>query len=362
MTPPRRKRGLFLLRYPELSPSSRVRLLQYIPYLLANGWAIDTQSFYPEEYLTRLYETGKRSVMGFFFRTVNRTAFLIGQRLAQYDVIVTQQDVLPWLPFGIERLVCHGYPRFVIDMDDAMFERYAGVRMLRDKYPALLARMAQINVGNRTLAEYAAQYSERVSIIPTVVDADRYWPKTDYTARDRLVVGWIGTPVTTRYLSSCAEALRRVASEIPFVLRCVGAHRNYRLPGLEVELVPWDLKSEAEIIRTFDVGIMPVIDEPFAHGKCGYKLIQYMAAGVPALGTAIGANRDIISEGVNGFLASSAEEFADKLVALLRSECLRARIGPVGRQTVERSFSLESQQKRFFESLERAARFRGNSQ
>jgi glycosyltransferase involved in cell wall biosynthesis len=332
-------------------------LLQYIPFLLANGWTIDTQSLYSEKYVTRLYETGKRSVVKFFFGTANRAAFLVAQRLAQYDVIVTQQDVLPWLPFGIERLLCHGYARFVIDMDDAWFEGYGGVRMLRKKYPALLARMAQINVGNRTLAEYAARYSERVNIIPTVVDTERYPPKTDYTAHGRLVVGWIGTPVTARYLSGCAEALKRAATEIPFVLRCVGAHRNYQLPGLEVELVPWDLKSEAEIIRTFDVGIMPLIDEPFAHGKCGYKLIQYMAAGVPALGTAIGANRDIISEGINGLLASSAEEFAEKLVALLRNECLRARIGPVGRQTVEKSFSLRSQQGKFIESLERAARF-----
>ena len=136
---PTRKRGLFLLRYPESAASARVRLLQYIPYLQANGWTIDTQSFYPEQYLTRLYETGKRSVMKFLFGTVNR-AYLIAQRTAQYDVIVTQQDVLPWLPFGVERLLCHGYPRFVIDMDDAMSEGYAGARMLRDKYPALLTR------------------------------------------------------------------------------------------------------------------------------------------------------------------------------------------------------------------------------
>jgi glycosyltransferase involved in cell wall biosynthesis len=243
-----------------------------------------------------------------------------------------------------------------MDLDDAVYEQYSSP-LLRNKYPAVFARMAEINVGNQHLANYASKYNNRVNIIPTVVDADRYAIKIDYSARQRLVVGWIGTPVTVRYLSSAARALRSAFTEVPFVLRCVGAPRSFSLGALEVESVPWTLQSEQDIVRTFDVGIMPLINEPFAHGKCGYKLIQYMAAGVPALGTAIGANNDIISDGVDGFLASSEVEFTDKLVALLKSEALRRRIGGVGRKTLEERFSLKSQQRKVLDSLERAARF-----
>jgi len=349
------KRALFLLRHPESSAGTRVRLLQYVPYLEAKGWTVETQTFFSEQYVSHLYETGRRSVKELVSSTARRVAFLTASRLSRYNVIVTHHDVLPWMPFCVERALCQGYPRFVIDLDDAAHERYAGTPVLRDKYPLLLTRMAQINVGNRTLAEYAAKYSDRVNIIPTVVDTERYSVKTDYAVRDRLVVGWIGTPVTARYLSSCADSLRCVARSTPFVLRCVGAHRTYTLPGLEVEPVPWDRESEQGVLKTFDVGIMPLVDEPFAYGKCGYKLIQYMAAGVPALGTAIGANTDIISDGVSGFLASSDVEFADKLVALLRNEALRRRIGSAGRERVEERFSLASQQGKVLDSLERAA-------
>ena len=145
--------------------------------------------------------------------------------------------------------------------------------------------MAQINVGNRTLAEYAARYSERVNIIPTVVDTGRYLPRIDYAAGDRLVVGWIGNPVTTRYLSSCAEGAKKCGCRNTIRVTLRWCPKELSASGARNELVPWDLKSEPETIRRFDVGIMPLINEPFAQGKCGYKLIQYMAAGVPALGT-----------------------------------------------------------------------------
>jgi len=351
-----RKRALFLVRHPESSASTRVRLLQYVPHLEANGWSIDAESFYPDQALRRLYETGKRSILEFSRCAMRRAELLINGRCSKYNVVVTQRDVFPWVPFEVERLLCKGYPRFVMDLDDAVYEQYSGP-LLRNKYPSVVARMAEVNVGSRRLADYAIRFNDRVNIIPSVVDTERYSVKPDYEARDRLVVGWIGTPVTVRYLSSAAGALRRASTEIPFVLRCVGAPLKFSLPALQVESVPWTLQSEPDVLRTFDVGIMPLINEPFAHGKCGYKLIQYMAAGVPALGTAIGANSDIISDGVDGFLASSDAEFSDKLVALLKSEALRRRIGGAGRQTVEACFSLKSQQGRVLDSLERAAQF-----
>ncbi len=190
-----------------------------------------------------------------------------------------------------------------------------------------------------------------------MVDLTRYSPRQDYECRDErgLVIGWIGTPVTARYLSTLAGALRQVARERRVVVRCAGTPSGFSIPGVRVENVPWSEATETEVIRTFDIGVMPLAQEPFAQGKCGLKLIQYMACGVPAAGARLGANEEIVRDGVDGFLASGDEEYVDVIARLAGDAALRARIGRAGRQRVEERYSLQARAQEFCSVLERTA-------
>jgi glycosyltransferase involved in cell wall biosynthesis len=139
------------------------------------------------------------------------------------------------------------------------------------------------------------------------------------------------------------------------VVRCVGTPSGFSIPGVPVESVPWSESTETEIIRTFDIGVMPLGQEPFAEGKCGLKLIQYMACGVPAAGAKLGANAEIIRHGVDGFLASRDEEYLEVIERLAGDAALRARIGRAGRRRVEERYSLQARAQEFCGVLERAA-------
>lgn len=353
--PTEARRALFLLRYSDAAASTRVRLLQYRPYLESQGWSIETQSFWDDAFLTKLYSQGKRSAVKYLQAFARRSTSLLRNRPSRFDVVVTHQDIFPWLPYLFDRVALSG-ANVIVDLDDATHITYQSVPWLRGKFGALLADAAEVIVGNETLAEYALSMRSDVNIIPTVVDLNRYAvDRAQLVEQELPVIGWIGTPVTSRYLFKFADVLREVHRQFPFVLRCVGVHKEFLLPGLEVERVQWSEASEVRSIQSFDIGIMPLAQEDFAKGKCGYKLIQYMACGVPALGTALGANRQIIEDSVNGLLADGPEEFGRKLRYLLQRTDERLRLGDAGRKTVEKHFSLQSQQGQFNKILERAA-------
>lgn len=352
----RPKKALFLLRYSSLAAGTRVRLLQYRPYLESHGWSVDTHAFWDDAFLHRLYAGGRRSLRHYATALVKRAQFLASHNPREYDAVVVHQDVFPWLPFFLERLFYRGAVHLVLDLDDAIYVSYHKYPWLHTKYESLFQHMREINVGNETLAEYVRRFHPQVNIIPTVVDMNRYAARDTYsTPADQPIVGWIGTPITARYLQSYAATLAEVARFQPFRLRCVGVQPGFVLPGVEVEPIPWSEQAEAGLIRSFDIGIMPLAQEEFAKGKCGYKLVQYMACAVPALGTAIGANKQIITDGVNGLLAADQDEFGRKLLLLLQRPELRRELGQQGRRTIEERFSLQSQQSRFLASLERAA-------
>src|SRR5207342_2377602 len=150
-----------------------------------------------------------------------------------------------------------------------------------------------------------------------------------------LVVGWIGTPTTFPYLEGLADVLREVAAQHPFVLKVSGAGRAAHFPGLKVVEVPWSLDREVELFNTCDIGVYPLTDDEWAKGKCGFKAIQFMACGVPVVEAAVGVNTEIIQDGVNGFLASTASEWEDKIGRLLADAGLRQRLGEAGRKTIE---------------------------
>jgi len=206
----------------------------------------------------------------------------------------------------------------------------------------ILERSTHVTVGNEFLASFARRHNPRVSVIPTAVDTSRFAPRA--TGPDTMglpVVGWIGSPTTFPYLQGIAGILRTVAERHPFVLRVSGAGRPVAFNGLQVEDVPWSLADEVRLFNTCDIGVYPLTDDDWARGKCGFKAIQCMACGVPVVASAVGVNREIIEDGVNSFLATTAGEWIEKLGRLLGDRALREQMALRGRRTIEERYSLK---------------------
>jgi glycosyltransferase involved in cell wall biosynthesis len=208
-------------------------------------------------------------------------------------------------------------------------------------------------VGNEYLAEYAKKAgASDIQFIPTVVDLDRY--QVSRKTSDTLTIGWIGTPWTARYLPAIAPALRAITSGGNIRVRLIGSG-NLDL-GFPVEVRPWSEPTEARELGEIDIGIMPLPDEPFERGKCGYKLLQYMACGRPVVASPVGANSRIVDEGQTGFLASSTSDWIRCLDLLKNDSSLRSRMGEEARKKVESFYSVQVQAPRILDVLNSARR------
>jgi len=321
---------------------------QYFPYLRKHGWDIQAEALLDDRYLTKLFNGERRLGLPGAIADVRRVFYLCRRDVSKFDVIVVQIEALPRFPFILESVLVNGYRNVVLDFDDAFFVQYRGNPLLKNKFSAMIRNARAVITGNESLASYALQFNDNVTVIPTVIDLDRYTPKGNYKRRDgRSVIGWIGSYTTSVYLRSFEPVFTNIARRHKILLRCVGAGPQFTMKGVEIEALNWSEDTEAEVVRNFDIGVMPLSDDEFARGKSGYKLIQYMACAVPALGTALGANLEILQDGTNGFLAASMEEFEAKLETLINDETERERLGRNGRRTAEERYSLQAQQGTF---------------
>lgn len=338
-------RVLLLSRYGRKGPSSRLRHDQFVPRLAAEGIRVDAAPLLPDAYLEALYAGRRWPPHRIAARYLGRLARLLAAR--RYDLLWIEKELLPWLPFAVERALLAGAPPYVLDLDDAWFHHYdrhrlAPVRaLLGSKLDRLMRGAALVTAGNAYLAERAAAAGAPwVEIVPTVVDLDRY-PPSDPPSAALLAVGWIGSPATSRYLDPVAGPLGRLVGEGAARLVLIGAGEA-ALPGVAADRRPWREDTEVADLQGLDVGIMPLADSPWERGKCGYKLIQYMACGRPVVASPVGVNREIVEPGVNGLLAESPAQWEDALRALAADPGLRRRLGQAGRGKVERLYSRQA--------------------
>lgn len=331
---------LALCRYSQLGASSRQRFLLYREPLKAAGVDVTVAKFFDDEYLQARFSGGRRWA-GAARAYARRLRSLLS--FGQYDLLWIEKEMFPFLPARIERLLFGG-AAYVIDIDDAWFLKYRHhrSRLIRHflglKFEKLVAGAALTLAGNAHLAAWAtANGARNVHLLPTSVDLLRY--RSSPAADGPFTIGWIGTPLTVRYLEHIAEPLRRICDGKAAQLRIIG-DTNFRLEGVATINDAWDPATEAELISQCHVGIMPLPDDPWIHGKCGYKLIQFLAAGRPVVATPTRANRAILGDGEAGFMAANNDEWVRALVRLRDEPPLRAQMAAAGRRRVEQDYSL----------------------
>ncbi|QWC57959.1 glycosyltransferase [Erythrobacter sp. 3-20A1M] len=331
-----------LARYSRNGASSRLRFLQYRAELQTAGIESEFSPLFSENYLDKLY-SGRNTFVSAFRSYFGRGSELLSR--SANDLLWIQSESLPWLPWAIEAgLLPRQVPR-VVDCDDAIFHRYdlhrkAAVRsLLGSKVDRLMESSSLVTAGNEYLAERAhAAGAQRVEIVPTVVDMKRYACKSASDYKSDPVIGWIGSPSTWReYMVPLIPTLAEIAKLENARIHAVGGEAS---GDALVDTIPWVESEEATRLRSMDIGIMPLTDTPWSRGKCGYKLIQYMASGLPVVASPVGVNAEIVEDGVNGFLASSPAEWREALTVLLRDPDLRHKMGVEGRKKVEKQYSL----------------------
>jgi glycosyltransferase involved in cell wall biosynthesis len=274
------------------------------------------------------------------------------------DVVFVYREAAPLAPAWFERLATWRTP-LVFDFDDAIYladasPANAWTRRLkgRGKVEALCRMSRHVTVGNVVLAQFASRHARAVTVLPSTIDTDVY-RVAPRAANARPVVGWTGSETTLPHLLAIGPALRRLRRCVDFELRVIGGPAA--VDGLDVCCLPWSAASEVDDLRPLDVGVMPLPDDEWSRGKCGMKALQYMALGTPAVVSPVGANADIVQDGVNGFHARTEDEWVDRLAKLLSDAKLRVRLGTAARATVERAYSAEVHVPRLAQVLKQAA-------
>lgn len=318
------------------------------------GINVDLVSFADESLMKVLYQPGRFTAkVGGLFRAFLHS-FLGVARVRKYDAVLVFRNIGLAGPALLERVIpLLGRP-VIYDFDDAIFllhtsevNRRMGWLKFPRKTSAICRLSSHVVVGNSYLADYARQYNPNVTIIPSSVDTALYplmkkpmkKPVKENGSNGRVVIGWTGSSTSQTYLEMFAPVLRELVNCRQVELR-VHSDREPRLPEIPFTWRPWSAETELEELAHFDIGIMPMPDDEWSRGKCAMKALLYMAIGIPAVCSAVGANCEVIRHGENGLLAKTPEEWRLHIEALINDPDLRARLGRAGRRTIEERYSM----------------------
>lgn len=244
------------------------------------------------------------------------------------------------------QLLRRANPRIIFDFDDAvMFRELKEQQPIRGRNFAKFLRTidacAAVAAGNNFLARFAETNCARVVVLPTPIDVGKYRTKEPHDGIG-LKIGWLGLSAGLPYVRAIAPALQQLAREFPAMRLRVICDRPLALEGVMIENETWRLETEQANLAGFDMGIMPLWDSLWTRGKCAYKILQYMGVGTPAVASPVGMNSEVIAHGVNGFLASTNEEWIVALRTLMQDAAVRREFGLRGREAVEQRYSLEA--------------------
>ncbi len=341
-------RLLALSPVPAEGAGCRFRVMQYVPALERAGFSVTVAPFFDAAFFDLVYRPGRyvEKFAAFVRQSIARVKLLLS--CGRYDAFFVYREAYPFGPPWFEAALSRSGRPIIYDFDDAIFltnsseaNRFAAALKHPQKVAAILRRSALVLAGNDYLADYARAYNHSVAVLPTCVDTNVFVPRrTPRPDGAPLVIGWIGTPTTATYLKSLSPVFERLAPRHRFEVRVSGSGEPIEFPGLKTTNERWSLAREVELFNTCDVGVYPLRDDEWERGKCGFKAIQFMACGVPVVAAAVGVNREIIQDGVNGFLASSEREWTEKIGRVLDDAELRQRLGAAGRRTIEEKYSL----------------------
>lgn len=336
---------------PGRSPSQRFRIEQYIPYLEAHGWQGHYAYLLSESEDKLFYAPGRILAKSFLMLKKLYQRYQELREVGSYDLVFVQREAHFLGTSYFERAYARR-TKLLFDFDDALWlpnvsenNRLFAWAKRPQKVKEIIRAAHLVFAGNAYLAEFARQYNNEVVIIPTTVNTDWYAPMAVPKPAGIVTIGWSGSPTTLAHFREVRSALLILKRRYGDRLRIsVVGDGSYTDPELGIQGRPWRLEDEKQVLASFDIGIMPLPDNEWSRGKCGLKGLLYMAMGVPTVMSPVGVNTEIIQNGQNGFLASTIDEWVEKLTRLIEDPDLRWHLGQSGRQTVEARYSVRAWQ------------------
>jgi len=314
------KKILFVIISSGSAASTRVRVTNLIPELEKKGFVTETVR-YPKTW---------------------RQKCQLVRLCAHFDVVFLQKRTPPRLYAKLLRLFAK---KLVYDFDDAIYYTPNDPGQARDRHRMSrfinIIRQADLVIaGNTILAEEAQMYTKHCTILPSAVET-RDIPVKDYeVASEKFVIGWVGGEINLPCLEALIPTLQELAKRHEIQLRIISS-KSIEAPDIETLFIPWDEKTQEQEIAEFDVGIMPLFDYPHTRGKCAYKALQYMAAGVPAVVSDVGINSSVVEHEVSGLVAQELSDFEFCIEKLIMDQSLVRTMGERARAIAEERFSVE---------------------
>ena len=339
------------------APGQRLKYEQYFDIFRENGYDITVSSFMSERFQKIVYQKGKYlekivwTIAGYFKRIFDLF------RIRKYDVVYVFLWAAPFAPPVFEKLTRALAKKMVYDIDDLVFLNPPSssnplIHYLRSpkNHISLMKSADHIITCTPYLDQFVRKYNQRTTDISSTINTALYRPKSDYSVKEKFVIGWSGSHSTSKYLHLLDNVFRDLAKEYSFKLLVMG-DAGFSLDGVEVEALPWKEEYEVAVISRFDIGVYPLPNEEWVLGKSGLKALQYMALGIPTVATDIGTIHRIIRDGENGFLISNEEQWKQTISSLIMDQCLREKTGRKAVVTVEKFYSVSANKDRYLSIL-----------
>ncbi|NBW35228.1 MAG: glycosyltransferase family 1 protein [Cytophagia bacterium] len=350
---------LFIVPYPiDEAPSQRFRFEQYLKSISNIGHTYHISSFLNTYNWRLFYKSGH--LLGKAFALVSGfvSRFIDCGKALGYDFIFIHREACPVGPPVFEWILAKAMrKRIIYDFDDAIWltdkpneNRIEKFVKSRSKVAKICSWSYKISCGNDYLASYAKQFNANVVVNPTTIDTEKLQAskssKKD-NINQNIVIGWTGSHSTLKYLENISSILKKIEERFENVSFLVIANRAPSLNLKNLTFIEWRAETEIEDLQKMDIGLMPLPDDEWAKGKCGFKALQYMALGIPPVISPVGVNNTIIQYGVNGFLADTEQEWLDVISKLIEGKELRKIIGVQASETVEKNYSVKSNKENF---------------
>lgn len=357
-TPRKKHRVLCLVAHrPGRSPGQRFRFEQYIEFLGQHGFEFTLSHLLSEKDDAVFYQKHHYLQKLLIFLKTIRIRKQNIRELEKFDIVFIYREAVMHGSVKFETQIARRGIPVIYDFDDAiwLFDVSNGNRLFgwlkRPGKTADIIRLSRaVIVGNEFLAEYARQFSDYVHIIPTTIQTGTFRQTGEMKNNETICIGWTGSFTTLKHFHLAIPILKKITEKYPGKIRFkLISDEPCDTNDIPVHFCRWNPDTEVSDLKEFDIGIMPLPDDEWSKGKCGFKGLQYMALGIPAVMSPVGVNTEIISDGQNGFLAATEKEWIEKLSLLIESPELRDKLGKAGQKTVDEKYSFEANKLKWLE-------------